>query len=80
MRRFAVSLGASLAWDLADLPRHQGRLPDPIGGFTPGAVFRAHVASDARVAGGALGALIVRWNTLYPAYALAQGLEVSNER
>jgi hypothetical protein len=68
--RFAAGLGASLAWDLADLPRRHARWPDPIGSFTPGAALRAHVAQGATREGGAIGALIHRWNTLYPPYAM----------
>ena len=70
LRRLAAGLGASLAWDLADLPRHHARWPESIGGFTPGAAFRAHVLKNATGEGGAIGALIHRWNTLYPPYAM----------
>lgn len=79
MMRFAAGLGADLAWDLSDLPRRHARLPDPIGGFRPGAAFRAHLADRATREGGAIGALISCWNTLYPPYALAHDREVLND-
>lgn len=68
--RIATDLGASLAWDLADLPRRQARLPEPIGGFRPGAAFLAHLGASAVRDGDAIDVLIRRWNTIYPPYAL----------
>jgi hypothetical protein len=70
--RLAVVLGASLAWDLADLPRRHARLPEPVGGFPPGPGFQR--ADLNGFAGGtrpddAIAALITRWNRLYPPYA-----------
>ena len=70
--RLAVALGASWAWDLADLPRRHARLPEPIGGFSAGAALR-RVDLNGSAAGtrpdDAIGALITRWNRLYPPYA-----------
>jgi hypothetical protein len=68
--RFVAGLGASLAWELADLPRHQARLPEPVGGFVPGAAFGVDPSRAAAAEGGAIGALIARWNELYPPYAV----------
>ena len=71
--QLAVALGASWAWDLADLPRRHARLPEPIGGFSPGAGFQ-RVDLNGSAAGtrpdDAIGALVTRWNRLYPPYAL----------
>jgi hypothetical protein len=70
--KLAAGLGAALAWDLADLPRHHARLPEPVGGFTAGAAFAGGALSTARGDGSesAIDVLIGRWNTLYPPYAL----------
>ena len=70
--RLAVGIGASLAWDLADLPRRNAPWPDPIGrlsaspGFPGGAWTPAAVSEP----GGAIGLLLDRWNRLYPPYAI----------
>ena len=83
-RRWAMvaSLGASLAWDLADLPRHQADGRSPLAGSRPGALFVGSLAGagGCHAPGGMLAALITRWNTLYPPYALAPDLELTNDR
>ena len=70
--RLAVALGASFAWDLADLPRRHARLPEPIDGFPAGAALQ-RVDLNGFAAGtrpdDAIAALIARWNRLYPPYA-----------
>ena len=70
--RLAAGLGAALAWDLADPPRHQARLPEPVGGFTAGAAFKGGALAVSRTDGSraAIDVLFDRWNTLYPPYAL----------
>jgi hypothetical protein len=79
--RVAARLGAALAWDLADLPRHQARFPEPIGGFDAGAGFACGALSPPRAHGSeaAIDVLIRRWNTIYPPYALPQGCKVTND-
>jgi hypothetical protein len=70
--RLAVGIGASLAWDIADLPRRNAPLPEPIarlsspGGFPGGPVTSTAVAEP----GGAIAQLLDRWNRLYPPYAI----------
>ena len=70
--RLAVALGASWAWDLADLPRRHARLPEPIDGFPAGAALQ-RVDLNGFAAGtrpdDAIAALIARWNRFYPPYA-----------
>lgn len=70
--RIAARLGAALAWELADLPRHQARFPEPVGGFDAGAGFASGALSPPRADGSeaAIDVLIRRWNTIYPPYAL----------
>ena len=73
VRRMAVGIGAALAWELADLPRHRDPLPLMSGDSRPGALFAAPLMAGphlADVPGGAIGAMIARWNELYPPYAL----------
>jgi len=68
--RLAAALGASLAWDLADLPRRSARLPEPIGGWAAGgALQRFDTNGFAEGQDDAIGALMARWNRLYPPYA-----------
>jgi hypothetical protein len=72
-RRLAVGLGAALAWDAADLPRHRSPGPLPRGEFEPGALFTASLVAGPEWADrpdGAIGSMIERWNALYPPYAL----------
>jgi hypothetical protein len=72
MARLAAGVGAKLAWDLADPPRHHARLPEPVGGFTAGAAFSSGAMITARRESSetAIDALFDRWNMLYPPYAL----------
>ena len=71
-RRLAARLGAALAWDLADLPGHQTGASQPWGVFrSPPSFPIVLVPAPLAASGdGAIGALITRWNTLYPPYAL----------
>ena len=72
-RQLAAGLGAALAWEAADLPRHQIPGILPRGDFEPGALFAAPLWAGPGFAGrpdGAIGAMIERWNSLYPPYAL----------
>ena len=71
--RLLVGLGAALAWDAADLPRHQTPSMSPAGRFEPGALFNAGRFCGPALSehpGGAIGASIDRWNALYPPFAL----------
>jgi len=70
VRTIAARLGAALAWDLADLPRHQIGASQPWGVFRSRPDFAATTLPLAPGDGGAIGACITRWNTLYPPYAL----------
>lgn len=70
-RMIAARLGAALAWDLADLPRHQIGASQPWGVFRSSPDFAATTGPPAPGDGGAIGACIARWNSLYPPYALA---------
>lgn len=83
LRQLAVGVGATLAWDAADLPRHRATGVGSIDEFRPGALFSvplfgARQGSDR--AGGAIGALITRWDVLYPPYALALDFDVTDDR
>jgi hypothetical protein len=73
MRGLAARLGAALAWDLADLPAHQVGASQPWTRFDPSPSFPAAYAGRSVTpgGGGAIGALISHWNTVYPPYALA---------
>ena len=69
--RLAARLGAALAWDLADLPGHQTGASQPWGAFhSPPGYAAPPVRARPSDVGGAIGALITRWNTLYPPYAV----------
>lgn len=73
IERLAVGIGAALAWDLADLRRHRDPLPLVSGRSRPGPILGAPLLAGRRqtdVPGGAIGAMIARWNDLYPPYAL----------
>ena len=83
LRRLAVGVGAALAWDAADLPRHRAPGVGPIGDFEPGALFsvpRFALPQGIYRPGGAIGALITRWDTLYPPYALTHDIDVMDDR
>jgi len=69
-RTIAARLGAALAWDLADLPRHQIGASQPWGVFRSPPDFAAVAMPITPGDGGAIGACIARWNTIYPPYAL----------
>lgn len=69
-RRMAVRLGAALAWDLADLPGHHTGASQPWGAYRASSSYPAVLARGPLPAGGAIGALIARWNTVYPPYAV----------
>jgi hypothetical protein len=68
--QWTANLGALLAWRVADLPRTRARWPEPIGAFHAGAAFQAGSLTRSAEPGGAIGALIRRWDTLYPPDAL----------
>jgi hypothetical protein len=70
VRTIAARLGAAMAWDLADLPRHQIGATQPWGVFRSRPDFAATTLPLPPGDGGAIGACITRWNTLYPPYAL----------
>lgn len=69
LARLAARVGATVAWGLADLPRRRVRLPAPIGGFVPGALFGTPLAENTTGQGDAIAARIARWNVLYQPYA-----------
>ncbi|HKQ59481.1 MAG TPA: hypothetical protein VJY35_16575 [Candidatus Eisenbacteria bacterium] len=68
--QWTANLGALLAWRVADLPRTRARWPEPIGTLGAGAAFQGGSLTCAAEPGGAIGALIRRWDTLYPSDAL----------
>ena len=70
--RLAAGIGASLAWDIADLPRRNAPMPEPIGRHSesPGFPGGAWTSTIAEQPGGAIALLLDRWNRLYPPYAI----------
>lgn len=71
--KLAARVGAALAWDLADLPGHQTGATQPWGAYASPASYPAVPLCGPMtpVPGGEIGALITRWNVLYPPFALS---------